>query len=95
MTERITFVEKDINVLAFCPECREVLGQTTDRNQIETRMFKEKLWRHIYEGKEIHDVDIIYLRRKSEQVLSGRVYITNPISLTIIAEGYKRLVSSH
>jgi len=87
----VVFLEKDENVIAYCPGCQKPVWTGNDRGIMGLRNLKDRVWAHIYSGKNIHEVDIIYPRRSSEQIIGGETFVANGADFTIFAEVFHKI----
>lgn len=83
--KQFVYLEENQNVIVYCPHCHISLFTGSDRDRRGLRSAKEAIWDH-NSGDREHQIDVIYPRRKSEQIIDGDVYTANGAMLTLVAD---------
>lgn len=68
-TASVVWIEKDDNILAFCPKCDNALFKGNLKSSINVRVMEERIMDHLDFFSGTHPVDIVHLRRRRNQVV--------------------------
>ena len=78
---KLMFLDKKDNVIAFCASCDTVVFIGSDKTQIGNRILRERVIEHIESFEKPHQIDIVYPRAATDRrIIDGEDFISPSIT---------------
>jgi hypothetical protein len=72
---KVIFLERDQNVLAYCPNCQSTVYLGNDEVNQNRMVLRQRIIEHLEFWGEDHNIDVIYPRRDHKRITEGVEFI--------------------